>query len=165
MARGTWLAVGLAVLTAFGSAAVQAQNRPGNNGPMPGDPGYTDLYGPRPPDAPPQQQQPSGYWNTTWGAIATDNVKGILGSVAGYPSQQVAEAESRLECRRKGGENCVAFAYYNQCAVMVLGDKSFTIFTAENIPTATQIGMKKCSAEQQNCRVYHSACTNPVFVP
>jgi hypothetical protein len=117
-------------------------------------PGYGDSS---------RSSQSSPEWQTRWGAIAVDGRKGSLGTAVGMQSKGVAESTAMIECQAKGGENCeVDLAYYNQCAVMILGSSKLNTASAATIEEATQVGMKTCTASDTNCRVYYSDCSYPV---
>lgn len=115
----------------------------------------------------PQQQlppQPTGWWETTWGAIAPSPKGGVLGTAVGAKNKEEAERLALADCVAKGGGSCeVRIAYHNQCAVMVLGDTIYRTARAGSIDAAAKIGIDACSKESTNCRVYYSACTKPIF--
>lgn len=99
-------------------------------------------------------------WITTWGAIAADATSASLGTVVGMSSEQEAQRAALAECRARGGEKCeVDLTYYNQCAVMILGNKTYNTASAQTIERATQLGMKTCNTDDTNCRVYYSDCS------
>ncbi|USA54373.1 DUF4189 domain-containing protein [Acinetobacter sp. C32I] len=107
--------------------------------------------------------QPTGYWVKTWGAMAADGKKGILGTFTGANSKQQAESKALNECQSKGG-SCQVFSYFNQCAALVSGDNHYVIQGAENIDVASKVGMTDCQKKDKGCRVHYSACTEPYFV-
>lgn len=153
-------AIATLCLIASFAAIASAQQRPGGNGPLPGDPGYGD---PGPQSVP--SPAPSGHWVTTWGAFATDNALGILGTVTGYASKDDASRAAVGACRAKGGTACqVDLAYYNQCAAMIVGTKNLRVHGAATVDEAIANGMKACSDSDTNCRVYFSECSLPRFV-
>ncbi|KAF1707042.1 DUF4189 domain-containing protein [Pseudoxanthomonas sacheonensis] len=107
-----------------------------------------------------QAYRPSVRWATTWGAIATDGIKGSLGTAVRMPSKEEAKRTALSQCRANGGLNCeVDLEYYNQCAVMVVGDKGYNTARAATIEKATQLGEKTCSSTDTNCRVYYADCS------
>lgn len=111
-----------------------------------------------------QPAKPTGYWEKTWGAIATSEKGGALGTAVGASSKAEAEQLAFADCKAKGGEGCrVDLAYRNQCAVMVLGVKQLGLVRAASIDEATADGLEACKAKGDNCRVYYSACTEPKF--
>jgi hypothetical protein len=104
--------------------------------------------------------EPPARWMDTWGAIAADADNGSLGTVVGMSSEQEAQRAALAQCRAKGGAKCeVDLTYYNQCAVMILGNKTYATARAETIERATQLGMKICNTENTKCRVYYSDCS------
>jgi hypothetical protein len=108
----------------------------------------------------PQSVASPARWMTTWGAIAADAASASLGTVVGMPSEQEARRAALAQCRAKGGEKCeVDLAYHNQCAVMILGSKTYNTASAQTIERATLLGMKTCNADDTNCRVYYSDCS------
>jgi hypothetical protein len=50
-----------------------------------------------------QPPQPTGYWETTWGAIAPSPVGGVLGTALGASSKEEAEQRALADCKAKGG--------------------------------------------------------------
>lgn len=110
-----------------------------------------------------QPPQPTGYWETTWGAIAPSPVGGVMGVAVGASSKEEAENIALTECKAKGGGACKVSAYHNQCIAMVLGEKEYTVWTAATAAEATDLSMADCKKENSSCNVYYSACTEPVF--
>ena len=117
------------------------------------------------PNQQPAAPQPTGYWEKTWGAIAPSPVGGVLGAALGASSKGEAERIALEDCKAKGGGACeVEFAYHNQCAVMVLGKANYRFAGAASVSEASQAGIKLCQDRgDSNCRVYYSACTEPIF--
>ncbi len=115
----------------------------------------------------PQQQpsQPPPRWMDQWGAIATDEPKGILGAATGLSSKLEAQQSALADCAGKGGAPCkLEIAYNNQCAALVVGDKVYNTSSAATIQQASQSGMDRCSKVSTNCHVYYSACSMPVRI-
>ena len=113
----------------------------------------------------PSTPQPQGRWETRWGAIAIDTSSASLGSVVGMQNRRKAEKAALMQCRARGGNACkVDITYYNQCAVMILGNKKYNTASAATINDATKLGMQTCSAADTNCRVYYAECSPPVWV-
>lgn len=112
----------------------------------------------------PAAQQPTGYWEKTWGAIATDGVKSSLGSVVGVSSEKEAKQLALSDCEAKGGENCVVdLAYHNQCGALVVGSGYISTGNAPSENEAKQNALSNCKSGDSSCRVYYSACTEPIF--
>lgn len=107
---------------------------------------------------------PKGYWQKTWGAIAANGAKGFLGTAVGASSEQDAKRLAMQSCDEKG-EGCkIELTYFNQCAALITGDKLYTVSHGRSIERASKIGLKLCEKEKDtNCRVYYSACTEPVY--
>jgi hypothetical protein len=109
--------------------------------------------------------RPTGYWVKTWGAIAPSPKGGVLGTAVGADSKAEAERLALADCKKKGGQSCqVDLAYHNQCAAMILGDKTYNVAHAASVDEASRIGIKLCYNKNGACSVYYSACTEPRFV-
>lgn len=141
-----------------GAGEVQVGMTPGGNG-LASMPlcNYVDTPSPSTPP------QPTGWWETTWGALATDGPKGILGGVTGVASEKEAQAAALSDCRAKGGNCQIEATYYNHCLVLVTGDKLYNTKIAETIEEATRSAMNMCTKADTNCRVHYSACSKPIF--
>lgn len=143
-----------------------AQQRPGGNGPLPGDPGYNGAVGQH--EIPMPRPQPSGEWIKTWGAIANGS-NGVGGTSVGMLTKSAAEGEAVARCVSGGGQDCRAsFTYYNQCAVILsaISDPVTDMLQgAESIEVATKVGMPKCRSMNNGseCRVVYSACSEAIF--
>lgn len=150
------------VLLCLVAAGGQAQQNPNNHHARhhPQSPYYVGPRGATQQAAP----QPAGWWQKTWGAIANSETGGALGAALGASSKREAERLSLADCEAKGGGGCkVALAYHNQCAAMVIGNDFYTMYSAASVEQAVANGMGDCKARQSGCRVYYSACTEPVF--
>ena len=117
-----------------------------------------------------QQQQPNpprplGHWESRWGAIATDESNGVVGSSTGMLKEQQARDAAIADCKSKGGANCkFAVSYANGCGAMVVGDKRFNVDRAATEQEAIQLSMKACTADDTNCHVYFTSCSQAVLV-
>ena len=115
--------------------------------------------------APQLPPQPTGYWVKTWGAIAGDDPKGILGTALGVDDSIQAGRQAIADCHAKGGKECkLHLTYHNQCAVFVAGNNGHIATGAASIAKATEISMRDCKKSDKDCRVHYSACTEPRFV-
>lgn len=115
----------------------------------------------------PAPQAPAGpRWENRYGAIATDADNGIMGAVDNHASKRSASKGSVAECKARGGTECkVSVEYYNQCVVVVQGDKTANNYRAESIELATELAMEACrSGGDTDCHVYYQACSLPVRV-
>lgn len=125
--------------------------------------GSVYYQGPGQQSAPPPPR-PTGWWETTWGAIAPSPVGGVLGTAVGASTKEEAEQRALQDCIAKGGGACaVDLAYHNQCAVMILGDKFISTYSNATIEEASERGLARCRSRDTNCSVYYSACTEPIF--
>jgi hypothetical protein len=113
-----------------------------------------------------QPAQPSGRWETRWGAIATHNKVGTLGAVTNFASKREAKKAALAECKATGGSaDCqILITYYNQCAVVAWGDSYVLAQGKETIPAATQLGLSRCGEKTTNCKIVYAECSLPVWV-
>ena len=109
--------------------------------------------------------RPPPRWQSTWGAIAADGVNAKLGTATGIASKQDAEEIALAQCRERGGQDCIVdISYSDQCAVLVTGDKNYSVQTAASIERAAELAMKRCNSSDTGCRVYYSDCSLPVRI-
>jgi hypothetical protein len=130
---------------------------------VPIPPGYNNnpqQAQPRPPQLPPQQ------WEDQWGAIATYEPNGSLGTATEMPSQSSAERAALADCQSKHGSTCkIQLSYRNQCAAMVVSDKGYNVTPAATVDLAVTKGMAICTKSgDPNCHVYYSACSPAVRI-
>ena len=108
---------------------------------------------------------PKATWADRWGAIATDGPSAALGASVGMPNKRKAEKFALAQCREKGGKNCeIDMTFYNQCAVLVTGDRVYNTSHAATVEEASRLGIAECEKEDVNCRVYYSDCSLPVRI-
>jgi hypothetical protein len=161
----TYLWPVLAVLMLLGNLAhAQTACPPGMEAYGDGVCGYSQTEQPtqqsqlQAPQSPPQ-------WESRWLAIATDSVKGSLGTATDMANKGQAEQTAMTNCRSKGGTQCkVDVSFGNGCAAMVSGDTSYNVQGAPTLDQATQVAMKTCSKATIHCHVYYSACSLPVRI-
>jgi hypothetical protein len=108
-------------------------------------------------------QPPPVRWADQWGAIVTDDSKGLVGFSTNVASRAQAEQLALADCRAKGGNDCrVEAAYINQCAAMIVGDKHHGSASAATIDQAISLGIKACAnGGDTNCHVYYTGCSLP----
>jgi Domain of unknown function (DUF4189) len=113
-----------------------------------------------------QPAQPSGRWETRWGAIASHNKAGTLGAVTNFASKRQAKKAALAECKANGGSaDCqVLITYYNKCAVVAWGDSYVLAQGKETIAAATQLGLSRCGEKTTNCKIVYTECSLPVWV-
>lgn len=101
-------------------------------------------------------------WASEWGAIATDEPDGILGSSSSMSSQADAEAAALADCKAKGGINCKLETWFrNGCAALVVGNDIYNVTTGTTLDEAKSKGLEISSAASPNCQVYYSTCSLP----
>jgi len=122
-------------------APIPGSNQPGNN--------QQQASAPPPPR-----------WETRWGAIATDGIRGTLGTTSDMISQLSAENGAIQDCQAKGGTQCsLNVSYSNSCGAMFVGDHGYSVNTGATMDEAVSKTLQDCSAKDQNCHVYYSNCT------
>jgi Domain of unknown function (DUF4189) len=102
-----------------------------------------------------QPQAPRGHWETRWGSIAVDGVRGKLGGVINHKTKQAAEKAALAECYS---------TYYNQCSAVAWGDSKYTGSGRATIEEASQDAMQGCSEATSNCVVVYNACSNAKWI-
>jgi hypothetical protein len=124
-----------------------------------------------PPDVamPSYQQQapqpPPQKWVDHYGAIATDEPRGVLGASTDMPDRQSAENAAMENCRVRGGINCtMQISYGNQCVALVVGGKGFAVNSGATVAQATEKGMKFCTPMANDCHAYYTACSLPARI-
>lgn len=105
-------------------------------------------------------------WQDRWGAIATDEPHGILGSVTGMKNRSLAEQGALVDCRAKGGKSCKLETWYNNgCATLTVGDRGYNVNHSATLELAVLEGLKMCKADgDAGCRTYFSACSPAVRI-
>jgi Domain of unknown function (DUF4189) len=128
------------------------------------------------PECAPEQQQPQaqpeqpaaprGHWETRWGVIVTDSVKGKLAGVTNHPSKSSATKAAMAECyRRGGGKDCkVSLTYYNQCAAVAWGEEAYSTRGREMLEDANRSALEGCNQMTTSCKVVYNACSNAEWV-
>jgi Domain of unknown function (DUF4189) len=117
----------------------------------------------------PQQQQPPaprGHWETRWGAIALDPVKGKLGGVTNYSNKSSVTKAAMAECYRQGGgKDCkLSMTYYNQCAAVAWGHDGYGYSGRDILEEANQDALQRCGKVTTNCELVYNACSNAEWI-
>ncbi|MBT2746928.1 DUF4189 domain-containing protein [Lysobacter sp. ISL-42] len=115
---------------------------------------------------PSSRSQPQEVWADRWGAIAVDTIPtGSVGfsAVTGMKRKGQTEKSALKSCREKGGKQCeIMIAYYNQCAVLMWGDRTINTSGAPSEELAKQRSLEKCNrANDTNCEIVYSGCSLP----
>lgn len=155
------------VLLAAGAGDALGQQRPGGNGPLPGDPGYGGgVRQQQMPHAP----RPIGEWVKTWGAIAEGKSKpGYSGSgrVTGALTKEEAESRALGECHLFGGSECaVLVTYYDECVALAYGPEGTGAFAkASSMEMAGVRALSYCSQRNNgaDCKIDDIRCSEPRF--
>lgn len=136
-------------------------------------PGYFEIGGPdvlgcAPMTGPQRDDEPvenndGPEWQPRWGAIAIGG--GGWGAVRDMPSERQAKKAATKQCKKTANGDAAkcskAFSYYNQCAVIAWGATGYVLQGAIDLPTASSIGMKKCSKDHAECEIFYSGCSYP----
>jgi hypothetical protein len=114
---------------------------------------------------PEQPQAPRGHWETRWGVIVTDNIKGKLAGVTNHSSKNSATKAAMAECYRRGGKDCkVSLTYYNQCAAVAAGEEAYSSRGRDILEDANRSAMEGCNQMTTNCKVIYNACSNAQWI-
>lgn len=100
-------------------------------------------------------------WADRWGAIATDEIKPIMGASTGKKNKKLAQADALAKCREQGGKKCsLLLTYHNQCAAMLAKERGGVVAAGSpTIDGAVDYGMQICKKDGVNCRVYYTNCS------
>lgn len=99
-------------------------------------------------------------WADRWGAIAFSDINNSVGVSADMASEGAAKKAAIAECISAGGEKCsTEITYYNQCGVIAWGDRYGNAAGARTIEEASDIAMKTCDRNTENCKIVYSNCT------
>jgi len=107
--------------------------------------------------------QEAGVWEDRYGAIATDDVDGLVGAVTDATSKSQAKDAALLNCKNKGGTHCEHRVWFrNGCGSMAVGEKHHSINTAETLDGAKDLSLKKCEETgDASCKVLYADCSFP----
>ncbi|WP_395117693.1 DUF4189 domain-containing protein [Rhodanobacter sp. FW102-FHT14D06] len=137
-------------------------NPPGTQGPVgcAPMPGYNNNQQQR------QFRPPPPQWETRWGAIATYEQNGSLGTATDMPSQSSAENLALASCQAKHGSICkIQLSYSNGCAAMMVGNRVYNTNAGITVDDAIEKGLKMCAdAKDAQCHVYYTGCSLPVRI-
>lgn len=117
--------------------------------------------------------QPTGRWETRWGAIAAGpqanpNAPTSTGVAVSQKSKKLATELALSRCARSGGTKCkVLLAYKNQCAAIAdpvasaraAGATRSSINGAETEELASSDAIADCQSQGVKCEIVYSACS------
>lgn len=103
-----------------------------------------------------QPVEPQMIWADRWGAIATNEKTGHVGTIAGQKSKREAKIIAKQRC----GEGCdVRMVYYNQCAAIAWGSGSYSVNGAATVEEASTRAMRVCGQGADDCKVVFTECS------
>ncbi|WP_355586630.1 DUF4189 domain-containing protein [Xanthomonas cannabis] len=108
--------------------------------------------------------QPSGQWDTKWGALARSKDSSVLGASDSERKKSSAKKKALDLCVQIGGEQCkVTLVYKNSCVAQAqsrtLG--KLNTFLHKSAAFAEGSALKECG--HQDCRITCSVCSLPEF--
>lgn len=124
--------------------------------------------------------QPTGKWETRWGAIVEDrkadpNRPLATGYAVSQKSKRAAVRVATDQCKANGGNKCeVIVSYYDQCVALadpqpvngrIPGGLTTAVSTAADINQARAMALQNCQADSKGlaCYISYSACSMPEF--
>lgn len=111
----------------------------------------------------PAQRQP--HWEARWGAIATDEPHGVVGSSTDWLSKDTAELMAMKDCRDKSGVDCkLQLSFFNSCGALVVGKSSMIVVSDNTEAQAGKYGVDECSKTSEDCHVYFTTCSKAALV-
>lgn len=119
----------------------------------------------------PDYNQPQGYWEDQWAAVASGN-NGIDGFALDQPNEEAAKQASLDNCAVMGGTQCtVGVTYKNACIAVVrgvdeAGQAQSTMSTAGTPRGAVKDALKTCkkTSEKHSCQLSGIACGLPKWI-
>lgn len=95
-------------------------------------------------------------WADRWGAIATNEKTGHVGTIAGQASKRGAKKIAMQRC----GDGCkVRMVYYNQCAAIAWGSGSYSANGAATVQEASVRALRVCGQGADDCKVVFTECS------
>lgn len=112
--------------------------------------------------------QPSGWWESSFGAMAADVPNNAVGTAQAFSSRDEAERAAEAECRSNGGQACEVVAWAeNRCLAMAWPNgKGGGVPATASGKTKKEVdrkAMKLCVAHDGKCEVLVSICNEPKF--
>ncbi len=104
--------------------------------------------------------QDGSLWEARWGAITTDNSKGVFGTADGHTSKRAASKAAMDDCKKWGGTSCkIAITYTNQCGVLVSGSSFSNTARGPNVDKALSVVIDDCKKRDPTCKLFHAGCS------
>lgn len=105
-----------------------------------------------------QNVTPRVTWVDRWGAIASDNKTGNVGTIGGQTSKRKA---TKLALERCGNGCKIDMIYYNQCAAIAWGTGSYSVNGAATVDEASTRAMSVCQQGASDCKIVFTECSLP----
>ncbi|MEA9677134.1 DUF4189 domain-containing protein [Xanthomonas campestris pv. raphani] len=108
--------------------------------------------------------QPTGEWETRWGALARDKSNSVLGVSAKESSRSAAKKVAMKFCTEAGGESCeVKVVYKNGCIAQAQSNSrgAFNTYIDTSKVLAEKNALKNCGAV--DCTIGYSDCSKANF--
>ncbi|PPT73861.1 hypothetical protein XaplCFBP3122_18950 [Xanthomonas arboricola pv. populi] len=123
------------------------------------------------PDTPEVQNQqaapaePTGEWIKTWGAIASSESSGEVGTAANKFSEDEAKSSATRQCALGGSVDCIInLVYQNQCAAFASSSVGTFFQASPTEERAMKLALRFCEKNHGlDCKIAYSECTKPVF--
>ena len=105
-----------------------------------------------------QDTTPRVTWVDRWGAIASDNRTGNVGTIGGQTSKRKARQIALERC----GAGCkIDMVYYNQCAAIAWGTGSYSVNGSATADEASTRAMGVCGQGANDCKIIFTECSLP----
>lgn len=110
--------------------------------------------------------QSRAVWADRWGAIAVDHARFVVGVAEDKKSKRKAIKAAEMDCRAKGGEECVSKKVYaDQCVVLIRGATGgYVTASSGTIEHAVEGAMPVCEENDNGCHIYYSGCSEAVRI-
>ncbi|MEA9675859.1 DUF4189 domain-containing protein [Xanthomonas campestris pv. raphani] len=108
--------------------------------------------------------QPTGQWDTRWGALARSKDNSVLGASDSEKKKSSAKKKALDLCVQTGGEECkVTLVYKNSCVAQAQSRtlERLNTFLHKSAALAEESALKECA--HQDCRITYSACSLAEF--
>jgi len=113
-----------------------------------------------------ESQPPPQKWVDHWGAIATNEPTGSLGTANNIDSQSEAERTALADCQSKHGATCkLETSYRNGCGALIGSTTGYVVVSKATLDETIKAGILTCTkAGYSNCHTYYSGCSVPVRI-
>ncbi|WP_139052540.1 DUF4189 domain-containing protein [Xanthomonas cannabis] len=108
--------------------------------------------------------QPTGEWQTRWGALAYDEDDKSLGVAEGRRSKSEARDVAVEFCMQGGGKGCSAKVFYKNGCIAVASSEQRNIsksYISSSKVRAEDLALKLCGIG--DCKIFYSGCSEAYF--